>query len=327
MLSNLLCFASPCFLSLSPLSPLLSVFHSFFFFFLPSGGSRGCPGTACRRGRASPGPRTQGPCSWSFFFFFLKGKVEVEERKESLRGRGSCSFGGLCFHASPPQLPSARPQRTRSCPAPSFFSSHERNLPLLPCSPTISDQRIKYGRGSQRGCEHQAFSSLDGGKKKKLGISLNSDTALSPPPTHRSDPSSPARRASSIVARLDCRARRSAAAMTESAGVRERQKKERRKRLCSVFCFLLSLSLFSLLFLLLSFLAEGKRERPRYSWKRWRDSHACSTVSFGQREKKRNHRQTWHQNEQRLPFVEAPFFRRSSSPNCARLFALFLARV
>lgn len=261
------------------------------------------------------------------FFFFLKGKVEVQERKESLRGRGSCSFGGLCFHASPPQLPSARPQRTRSCPAPSFFSSHERNLTLLPCSPTISDQRIKYGRGSQRGCEHQAFSSLDGGKKKKLGISLNSDTALSPPPTHRSDPSSPARRASSIVARLDCRARRSAAAMTESAGVRERQKKERRKRLCSVSCFLLSLSLFSLLFLLLSFLAEGKRERPRYSWKRWRDSHACSTVSFGQREKKRNHRQTWHQNEQRLPFVEAPFFRRSSSPNCARLFALFLARV
>lgn len=109
------------------------------------------------------------------FFFFLKGKVEVEERKESLRGRGSCSFGGLCFHASPPQLPSARPQRTRSCLAPSFFSSHERNLPLLPCSPTISDQRIKYGRGSQRGCEHQAFSSLDGGKRKNLA-SLSTPT-------------------------------------------------------------------------------------------------------------------------------------------------------
>ena len=189
------------------------------------------------------------------FFFFLKGKVEVEERKESLRAcAGSCSFGGLCFHASPPQLPSARPQRTHSCPAPSFFSSHERNLPLLPCSPTISDQRIKYGRGSQRGCEHLGVQFPQWGKKEKtwhLSQLRHRPLSSSNSPQRPQLPCAASQlyRRPPGLPREEERSRHDRKCRSQ----RKAKKRRRRKRLCSMFFFLLSLSLFSLLFLLLLF--------------------------------------------------------------------------
>ena len=146
-------------------------------------------------------------------------RIKVRSReKERGRSKPLSSGGFMFFHALPPSF---RARKRRFSPPPSFFSSHERKLPLLPRAPIDSGQRVNNGRGSERGGRRK-HQSLEGRKRKTvaahLSLSLNSDTALPPPATHRSDPSSPARRASSSAERLDWRATRSAAAM-ENVGV------------------------------------------------------------------------------------------------------------
>ena len=144
-------------------------------------------------------------------------KKNVEKNKsvekKGARAQQQQASGGFfffpCFPSLLPRLP--------------LFSTTAIAL-VLPraqtISPSLCSQRLrKEGkrrtRQRERGEDARSISHLM--KKKPLASQpLNSDTALPPRPTHRSDPSSPARRASSSADRLDWRATRSAAAMVKT---------------------------------------------------------------------------------------------------------------
>ena len=140
-------------------------------------------------------------------------REKQERREKRSEGAAAASLWRLfffpCFPSLLPRLP--------------LFSTTAIAL-VLPraqtISPSLCSQRLrKEGkrrtRQRERGEDARSISHLM--KKKPLASQpLNSDTALPPRPTHRSDPSSPARRASSSADRLDWRATRSAAAMVKT---------------------------------------------------------------------------------------------------------------
>ena len=126
------------------LSLLLLIFFSLFLP-SPSGGPRVSRGTPCRRGRASLGPRTQGPCSLTcfFVFVFVFGGRQVREKRERGVGVFSKKKGeGVASLAASMLLSLVSAKKTLSPPR-ELFSVHKRIFSLSLCMLSKTECRKK----------------------------------------------------------------------------------------------------------------------------------------------------------------------------------------